>query len=100
MEGAEGNVYVLRRTYRMKKPHDVQLRQSGRNYNGARRHSPSLWHGVVPTCIEMHGGVTGFKAGGQWDWIIAVEHIIDESGFTTQLELEAKIPEWIADSGG
>ncbi|HFN5568032.1 TPA: phage late control D family protein, partial [Escherichia coli] len=44
----------------------------------------------------------GFKSEvDNQDWIIArVEHIIDESGFTTQLELEAKIPEWIADSGG
>ncbi|EKI3545045.1 late control protein, partial [Escherichia coli] len=26
------------------------------------------------------------------------EHSIDNSGFTTQLELEAKIPEWIAET--
>ncbi|HGC1226557.1 TPA: phage late control D family protein, partial [Escherichia coli] len=51
---------------------------------------------------EMHGRVTGFKSEvDNQGWIIArVEHSIDESGFTTQLELEAKIPEWIADSGG
>lgn len=33
------------------------------------------------------------------DWIIAkAEHTIDNSGFTTQLELEAKISEWIAET--
>lgn len=33
------------------------------------------------------------------DWIIAkATHTIDEGGFKTQLELEAKIPEWIAES--
>lgn len=33
------------------------------------------------------------------DWIIArAEHVIDDSGFTTRLELEAKIPDWIAET--
>ena len=37
--------------------------------------------------------------GDNQDWIIAkAEHTIDNSGFTTQLELEAKIPEWIAET--
>ena len=50
--------------------------------------------------IEMHGTVTGFKSEiDNQDWIIAkAEHTIDNSGFTTQLELEAKIPEWIAET--
>ncbi|EHQ6214514.1 late control protein, partial [Escherichia coli] len=29
--------------------------------------------------------------------IAKVEHNIDGSGFTTRLELEARIPEWIAE---
>lgn len=42
----------------------------------------------------MHGTVTGFKSEiDNQDWIIAkAEHTIDNSGFTTQLELEAKNP--------
>jgi phage protein D len=33
------------------------------------------------------------------DWIIAkAEHAIGDSGFTTQLELEAKIGDWIAET--
>ncbi|HAI1313041.1 TPA: hypothetical protein HIT55_000547 [Escherichia fergusonii] len=45
-------------------------------------------------------GLTGFKSEiDNQDWIIAkAEHTIDNSGFTTQLELEAKIPEWIAET--
>ena len=48
----------------------------------------------------MHGTVTGFKSEiDNQDWIIAkADHTIDNSGFTTQLELEAKIPEWIAET--
>ncbi|HDD9890919.1 hypothetical protein LAY52_02615 [Escherichia coli] len=44
--------------------------------------------------------ITGFKSEiDNQDWIIAkAEHTIDNSGFTTQLELEAKIPEWIAET--
>ena len=50
----------------------------------------------------MHGTVTGFKeAIDNQDWIIAkATHTIDDGGFKTQLELEAKIPEWIAESEG
>lgn len=49
---------------------------------------------------EMHGTVTGFKSDiDSQDWIIArAAHSIDDSGFKTRLELEAKIPEWIAET--
>ncbi|EDS7167973.1 hypothetical protein R991_004380 [Salmonella enterica] len=45
------------------------------------------------------GSVSGFKTDiDNEDWIIAkAEHTIDENGFTTHLELELKIPEWIAE---
>ncbi|MED0087737.1 phage late control D family protein, partial [Escherichia coli] len=47
---------------------------------------------------EMRGTVSGFKSDiDAEDWVLAkVEHNIDDSGFTTRLELELKIPEWIA----
>ncbi|MGS3936488.1 phage late control D family protein, partial [Escherichia coli] len=69
---------------------------------GAASFSITLARGRADLYPEMHGRVTGFKSEvDNQGWIIArVEHSIDESGFTTQLELEAKIPEWIADSGG
>ena len=48
----------------------------------------------------MHGTVSGFKSDiDNQDWIISrIEHVIDDSGFTTRLELEAKIADWIAES--
>ncbi|EJH1509140.1 hypothetical protein NCS78_004338, partial [Escherichia coli] len=51
-----------------------------------------------PTSVGPGSCVTGFKSEiDNQDWIIAkAEHTIDNSGFTTQLELETKIPEWIA----
>ncbi|HCO6408339.1 TPA: phage late control D family protein, partial [Escherichia coli] len=103
MEGAEGNVYVLRRTYQNE---ETARRAAAAKWQelqrGAASFSITLARGRADLYPEMHGRVTGFKSEvDNQDWIIArVEHSIDESGFTTQLELEAKIPEWIADSGG
>ncbi|EPO6282014.1 phage late control D family protein, partial [Escherichia coli] len=67
---------------------------------GAASFSITLAHGRAELYPEMHGTVTGFKSEiDNQDWIIAkAEHTIDNSGFTTQLELEAKIPEWIAET--
>ncbi|MGT5121935.1 phage late control D family protein [Escherichia coli] len=103
MEGAEGNVYVLRRTYQNE---ETARRAAAAKWQelqrGAASFSITLARGRADLYPEMHGRVTGFKSEvDNQGWIIArVEHSIDESGFTTQLELEAKIPEWIADSGG
>lgn len=54
--------------------------------------SITLARGRAELYPEMHGTVTGFKSEiDNQDWIIAkAEHTIDNSGFTTQLELEAK----------
>ncbi|MCZ5438843.1 contractile injection system protein, VgrG/Pvc8 family [Escherichia coli] len=67
---------------------------------GAASFSITLARGRAELYPEMHGTVTGFKSEiDNQDWIIAkAEHTIDNSGFTTQLELEAKIPEWIAET--
>ncbi|EBQ8817615.1 late control protein, partial [Salmonella enterica subsp. enterica serovar Kisarawe] len=45
------------------------------------------------------GSVSGFKTDiDNEDWVIAkAEHTIDGNGFTTHLELELKIPDWIAE---
>ena len=67
---------------------------------GAAEFSLTLAYGRADLYPEMHGTVTGFKdAIDKQDWIIAkVGHTVDDSGFKTRLELEAKIPEWIAES--
>ncbi|CAY74755.1 Gene D protein; GpD [Erwinia pyrifoliae DSM 12163] len=52
------------------------------------------------TVPGLHLTISGFKDEiDSQDWIIArAEHTIDDNGFTTRLELEAKIPDWIAET--
>ena len=101
MEGAEGNVFVLRKTYQneqaARRAAAAKWQQLQR---GAASFSITLARGRAELYPEMHGTVTGFKSEiDNQDWIIAkAEHTIDNSGFTTQLELEAKIPEWIVET--
>nr|WP_024224538.1 GPO family capsid scaffolding protein [Escherichia coli] len=98
---AEGNVFVLRKTYQneqaARRAAAAKWQQLQR---GAASFSITLARGRAELYPEMHGTVTGFKSEiDNQDWIIAkAEHTIDNSGFTTQLELEAKIPEWIAET--
>ncbi|PHI55500.1 hypothetical protein Y084_13565 [Salmonella enterica subsp. enterica serovar Infantis str. CVM N34868PS] len=100
MEGADGNVYVLRKTYQneeaAKRAAAAKWQQLQR---GAAEFSITLARGRADLYPEMHGSVSGFKTDiDNEDWIIAkAEHTIDENGFTTHLEMELKIPEWIAE---
>lgn len=101
MEGAGGNVYVLRKTYQneeaAKRAAAAKWQQLQR---GAAEFSITLARGRAELYPEMHVTVSGFKDEiDNQDWIIArAEHVIDDSGFTTRLELEAKIPDWIAET--
>ncbi|EAP7573496.1 phage late control D family protein [Salmonella enterica subsp. enterica] len=100
MEGADGNVYVLRKTYQneeaAKRAAAAKWQQLQR---GAAEFSITLARGRADLYPEMHGSVSGFKTDiDDEDWIIAkAEHTIDENGFTTHLDMELKIPEWIAE---
>ncbi|EAP2381545.1 phage late control D family protein [Salmonella enterica] len=99
MEGADGNVYVLRKTYQneeaAKRAAAAKWQQLQR---GAAEFTITLARGRADLYPEMHGSVSGFKTDiDNEDWVIArVEHTIDSSGFTTHLTLELKIPDWIA----
>ncbi|CAI2468845.1 Phage protein D [Serratia ficaria] len=101
IEGEDGNVYVLRKTYNSetaaKRAAAAKWQQLKR---GAAEFTLTLAYGRADLYPEMHGTVSGFKADiDNQDWIIArANHTIDGGGFTTRLELEAKIPEWIAES--
>ena len=52
MEGAEGNVYVLRKPTRTKKPRVAQLPHAGSNFSGVQQNSASRWRADAPTCIR------------------------------------------------
>ena len=101
MEGAEGNVYVLRKTYqnetaakRAAAAKWIQLQK------GAAQFSITLARGRADLYPGMHLTVSGFKPEiDTQDWIIArAEHVIGDNGFTTKMELEAKISDWIAET--
>ncbi|KMK28654.1 bacteriophage late gene control protein D [Pluralibacter gergoviae] len=101
LAGEDGNVFVLRTTYSSElaaqRAAAAKWQQLQR---GAAEFNLTLAYGRADLYPEMHGTVTGFKAAiDQQDWIISkVGHTIDDTGFKTRLELEAKIPEWIAES--
>lgn len=101
MEGAEGNVYVLRKTYQ----NETAARRAAaakwiQLQKGAAQFSITLARGRADLYPGMHLTVSGFKQEiDAQDWIIAkAEHAIGDSGFTTQLELEAKTGDWIAEA--
>ncbi|WP_305863299.1 phage late control D family protein [Klebsiella pneumoniae] len=99
--GEDGNVFVLRTTFNnetaAQRAAAAKWQQLKR---GAAEFNITLAYGRAGLYPEMHGTVSGFKTDmNNQDWIIAkATHTIDEGGFKTQLELEAKIPEWIAES--
>ncbi|HBR7910667.1 TPA: phage late control D family protein [Klebsiella pneumoniae] len=101
--GEDGNVFVLRTTFNnetaAQRAAAAKWQQLKR---GAAEFNMTLACGRADLYPEMHGTVSGFKTDmNNQDWIIAkATHTIDEGGFKTQLELEAKIPEWIAESEG
>lgn len=99
--GEDGNVFVLRTTYSSEMAAQRAAAAKWQQLQrGAAEFSLTLAYGRGDLYPEMHGTVTGFKdAIDKQDWIIAkVGHTVDDSGFKTRLELEAKIPEWIAES--
>ncbi|HBY0204238.1 TPA: phage late control D family protein [Klebsiella pneumoniae] len=99
--GEDGNVFVLRTTYSSEMAAQRAAAAKWQQLQrGAAEFSLTLAYGCADLYPEMHGTVTGFKdAIDKQDWIIAkVGHTVDDSGFKTRLELEAKIPEWIAES--
>lgn len=101
IEGEKGNVYVMRKTFQneqaARRAAAAKWQQLQR---GAAEFSITLARGRADLYPEMHATVSGFKADiDAQDWIISkVEHVIDGSAFTTQLNFEAKISDWIAET--
>lgn len=102
IEGAEGNVYVMRKTFHnetaARRAVAAKWQQLQR---GAAQFSITLARGRADLYPGMHATVEGFKSDIDYqNWVIArAEHNVDDNGFTTRLEFEAKIPEWIAETG-
>lgn len=101
IEGAEGNVYIMRKTFQNEQ---AATRAAAAKWQqlqrGAAEFSITLARGRADLYPEMHSTVTGFKPDiDAQDWIISkVQHDVDSNGFTTQLNFEAKISDWIAET--
>ncbi|HCN9813638.1 TPA: phage late control D family protein [Escherichia coli] len=101
IEGADGNVFIMRKTFQNE---DAARRAAAAKWQqlqrGTAEFSISLARGRAELYPEMHATVTGFKPDiDVQDWIISkVQHDVDSNGFTTQLNLEAKISDWIAET--
>ena len=101
IEGAEGNVFIMRKTFQNE---EAARRAAAAKWQqlqrGAAEFSITLARGRAELYPEMHSTVTGFKADiDAQDWIISkVQHDVDSNGFTTQLNFEAKISDWIAET--
>lgn len=101
IEGADGNVFIMRKTFQNE---DAARRAAAAKWQqlqrGVAEFSISLARGRAELYPEMHATVTGFKPDiDAQNWIISkVQHDVDSNGFTTQLNLEAKISDWIAET--
>lgn len=101
IEGAEGNVFIMRKTFQNE---EAARRAAAAKWQqlqrGAAEFSITLARGRAELYPEMHATVIGFKADiDALDWIISkVQHDVDSNGFTTQLNFEAKISDWIAET--
>ena len=101
IEGADGNVFIMRKTFQNE---NAARRAAAAKWQqlqrGAAEFSISLARGRAELYPEMHATVTGFKPEIDAQvWVISkVQHDVDSNGFTTQLNLEAKISDWIAET--
>ncbi|PIF13508.1 phage late control D family protein [Candidatus Pantoea floridensis] len=100
VEGAEGNVFVMRQTYKTER---AARRAAAAKWNelqrGAAEFNITLARGRADLFPELHANVSGFKPTiDAADWVIKrVNNTIDENGFITGLELEVRITDWDAE---
>ncbi|MCC8379579.1 phage late control D family protein [Xenorhabdus sp. PB30.3] len=96
LEGADGNVYVMRQTFKTEQAaRRAAASKWSRLQRGAAEFAITLARGRAELYPDLTAAVVGFKAtidSHQWT-LSRVVHVINENGFTTQLELELKIKE-------
>ncbi|WP_387467761.1 phage late control D family protein [Photorhabdus sp. RM323S] len=94
LEGAEGNVYVMRQTFKTER---TARRAAAAKWatlqRGAAEFGITLARGRPDIYPDLYAQVLGFKTViDSSEWVITrVVHNIDDSGYTTSLELELKI---------
>ncbi|PHM38596.1 phage late control D family protein [Xenorhabdus innexi] len=96
LEGADGNVYVMRQTFKTEKmARRAAAAKWSRLQRGAAEFSITLARGRAELYPDLTAAVVGFKAAiDSHQWTLSrVIHTIGDNGFVTQLELELKINE-------
>lgn len=94
LEGAEGNVYVMRQTFKTER---TARRAAAAKWatlqRGAAEFGITLARGRPDIYPDLYAQVLGFKTViDSSEWVITrVVHNIGDSGYTTSLELELKI---------
>ncbi|MGE9550503.1 contractile injection system protein, VgrG/Pvc8 family [Erwinia amylovora] len=98
LNGAEGNVYVMRQTFKTelaaKRAAVAKWQQLKR---GAAEFGINLARGRAGLFPELHAIMYGFKTDiDQGDWTITkATHSISNQGFYTVLEFEVRLTEWV-----
>lgn len=97
LNGAEGNVYVMRQTFKTElaaKRAAVAKWQSLKR--GAAEFSMQLARGRAELYPELHAIMYGFKTDiDEGDWTITkATHTVTRQGFYTSLEFEVRLTDW------
>lgn len=98
VEGAEGNVYVIRQTFKT----ELAARRAAvakwqKLKRGAAEFSMKLARGRADLFPELHAIMYGFKTDiDEGDWTITkATHTLTTSGFYTAIELEVRLTGWV-----
>ncbi|MXF04475.1 phage late control D family protein [Escherichia coli] len=98
LEGADGNVYVMRTTYASEQAaRRAAIAKWQQLKRGAASFSLTLARGRPELYPELHAACQGFKpAIDDGDWTITkTTHTIANNGYRTALELEVRLTDWV-----
>lgn len=98
LDGAEGNVYVMRQTYRTEQAaRRAAVAKWQQLKRGAAEFSMTLARGRADLFPELHASMQGFKTDiDEGDWVITKTiHNLTDAGFYTSLEFEVRLTDWV-----
>ncbi|WP_436882771.1 contractile injection system protein, VgrG/Pvc8 family [Enterobacter asburiae] len=97
LDGAEGNVYVMRYTYATERgARRAAVAKWQQLKRGAAEFNLTLARGQPELYPELHTNVQGFKSViDENDWtIVRTVHTITQQGYRTALDLEVRLTDW------
>ncbi|EKS6645792.1 phage late control D family protein [Enterobacter hormaechei] len=97
LDGAEGNVYVMRYTYATERgARRAAVAKWQQLKRGAAEFNLTLARGQPELYPELHARMQGFKSViDENDWtIVRTVHAITQQGYRTALDLEVRLTDW------